>query len=90
MKYEVIPSLQRIFSKLRKKDPVAYQAVWKKIREIVESGHPEHYKPLRYDLKNRKRVHILSSFVLVFEYDQEQDCLFFLDYDHHDDIYKRH
>ena len=43
-------------------------------------------KPLRYSLKNRRRVHI-GSFVVVYEfYDGE---LRFLDLDHHDKIYKK-
>jgi mRNA-degrading endonuclease RelE of RelBE toxin-antitoxin system len=39
-----------------------YGAV-KKIEEIVKD--PYHYKPLRHDLKNIRRVHIRKSFVLV-------------------------
>jgi len=87
MNYEIKPELEKILRKLKKKDPVAFHAVMKKIREIVESGNPDHYKPLRHDLKNKKRVHVMSSFVLIFSYDSEGEMLRFLDYGHHDDIY---
>ncbi len=53
--------------KLYKKDKVMYEVVMKKIEEIVKNPH--HYKPLRHDLKNIRRVHIRKSFVLVFTVD---------------------
>jgi mRNA-degrading endonuclease RelE of RelBE toxin-antitoxin system len=43
-------------------------------------------KPLRYTLKNRRRVHV-GSFVLVYEFSNGE--LRFLDFDHHDKVYKK-
>lgn len=43
-------------------------------------------KPLRYSLKNRRRVHV-GSFVVVYEFYNGE--LRFLDFDHHDKIYKK-
>lgn len=43
-------------------------------------------KPLRYTLKNRRRVHV-GSFVLVYEFYNGE--LRFLDFDHHDKVYKK-
>lgn len=43
-------------------------------------------KPLRYTLKNRRRIHV-GSFVLVYEFYNGE--LRFLDFDHHDKIYKK-
>jgi len=89
--YEIKPHLLKILNKLSKKDKVAYEAVMNKIDEIANasSDEIEHYKNLRYDLKFEKRVHIASHFVLVFSYDKANDFILFLDYDHHDNIYKR-
>jgi len=89
MKYNFSDGLKKILAKLCKKDPESYKAVKNKIEEIVNSS-PEHYKPLRYDLKNKKRVHIRKSFVLVFEYDQPTGTIWFLDYDHHDNVYNKY
>ncbi len=89
MKYNFSDGLKRILLKLSKKDSESYKAVKNKIEEIVNSS-PEHYKPLRYDLKNKKRVHIRKSFVLVFEYDPSTDTIWFLDYDHHDNVYNKY
>ena len=72
--------------KLQKKDPESYKALKRKIRQIVDSD-PDSYKPLRYGMKNLKRVHIRSSFVLIFNYDKKNETVEFLDYNHHDKIY---
>jgi len=89
MRYNFSDELKKVLAKLNKKDPESYKAVKNKIEEIVNSN-PEHYKPLRYDLKNKKRVHIRKSFVLIFEYDQSTDTIWFLDYDHHDNVYNKY
>jgi len=72
--------------KLSKKDKSRYEFIIKKIEEIINSNNIEHYKNLRYDMKESKRVHI-GHFVLVFSYDKEKDFVSFEDYDHHDNIY---
>jgi mRNA interferase RelE/StbE len=43
-------------------------------------------KPLRHTLKNRRRTHV-GSFVLVYEFHNGE--LRFLDFDHHDRVYKK-
>ncbi|HIH17731.1 MAG TPA: addiction module toxin RelE [Nanoarchaeota archaeon] len=88
MKYEIKDDLREILAKLRRKDKVAHDRINRKIEEIVNSD-PEHYKNLRHDLKNVKSVHIMKSFVLVFSYDKANESITFLDYDHHDVIYKK-
>ncbi len=90
-KYEIKPHLLKILTKLSKKDKTAYEAVMNKVNEIINASPDEidHYKNLRYDLKFEKRVHIASHFVLVFSYNRVNDYISFLDYDHHDNIYRR-
>ncbi|HLC84277.1 MAG TPA: hypothetical protein VJH22_00610 [Candidatus Nanoarchaeia archaeon] len=39
-------------------------------------------------MKDLKRVHIDSSFVLVFEVDENAKHIKFLDLDHHDTLYE--
>lgn len=82
--YEIKPQLQKILNKLYKKDKAKYEAVMKKIEEILNSPNPEHYKNLRYDMKEQKGVHI-GHFVLTFRIIGE--TIYFDDYDHHDNIY---
>ncbi len=72
--------------KLKIKDHVLFQAILKKIDEILQN--PERFKPLRYDLKGFRRVHILKSFILIFKIDEENKTVKFEDFDHHDKIYK--
>lgn len=85
--YEIIPHLQRILNKLSKKDKSTYEQVLKKIEEIIKSADVEHYKNMKYDLSNEKRVHV-GHFVLIFSFIKSENKIKFLDFDHHDNIYK--
>lgn len=84
--FEIKPELNKKLIKLSKKDKKSYDAVMKKIEEILNSGDIEHYKNLRYDMKDSKRAHI-GHFVLVFSFDKAKNFVSFEDYDHHDKIY---
>ncbi|MBU3913242.1 MAG: type II toxin-antitoxin system RelE/ParE family toxin [Nanoarchaeota archaeon] len=86
--YEVISHLQKILNKLSKKDKSTYEQVIKKIEEILNSSDIEHYKNLRYNLSDKKRVHV-GHFVLVFSFIKPENKIKFLDFDHHDVIYKK-
>lgn len=86
--YEIQPSLQKVLNKLSRKDKSLYEWVINKIEEIINSGDVEHYKNLRYNLKEYKRAHI-GHFVLVFKFDKPQNTIYFTDFDHHDKIYKK-
>ena len=86
MKYEIHPYLDKILSKLSKKDKAQFEKVLKKIDEIIHSGNIDHYKNLRKPLQDYKRVHI-GHFVLLFRL--EKDRIIFRYFDHHDKIYKK-
>lgn len=72
--------------KLKKKNQFLFERLKKKMNEIVE--RPEHYKPLRNVLKGCREVHI-GSFVLLFEIDEQNKCVIFLKYAHHDDAFRK-
>lgn len=86
--FEIKPYLQKILDKLSKKNKSLYEQVLIKIKEITNSSNIEHYKNLRHDLKEFKRVQI-GSFVLIFRYDKNINLISFEDFDHHDKIYLR-
>jgi len=86
-KFEIKPELFKKLVKLSKKDKKSYESVMRKIDEVVNSSSIGHYKNLRYNMKDSKRVHI-GHFVLVFSYDTSKDFISFEDYDHYDSIYK--
>ena len=79
--------ITRKLAKLRKKDPVEYSQVRKKMDSILED--PSHgYKFLTHNMKGLNRVH-LGHFVLVFKVDHQNKTVSFEDYDHHDFIYEK-
>ena len=86
--YKTSKNLNRILEKLLKKDKVTYEQVMKKINEVINSSNVEHYKNLRYDLSDYKRVHV-GHFGLVFKFNKAENLIEFSDYDHHDVIYKK-
>jgi len=85
--FEILPNLKETLAKLSKKDKSLYERVLKKIEEVINSGNVEHYKNLRYNISDRKRVHI-GHFVLVFKVVKDSDKIIFVDFNHHDNVYK--
>ena len=83
---EVSDLADRKFHKIAKKNRVLFEAIDKKIEEIKRN--PEHFKPLRYSMKNVRSVHF-GHFVLAFEIDHQKGIVKILDFDHHDKIYER-
>jgi len=84
---EIKPSCQRDIEKLCKKNPILREALEKKMQEIIEN--PYHYKPLKYDLAGQRRVHIMESFVLKFEIDEQNKVVRFVFFGRHDEAYRR-
>lgn len=79
-------TLEAKLEKLKRGEKEVLIAISKKVPEILEN--PYHFKPLRHDLKGIRRVHILRSFVLIFEIIESEKAVRLLDFDHHDKIYK--
>jgi len=79
-------SVETIFFKLAKKNPKQLEIINKKINEIREN--PQHYKNLKKPMQHLKRVHVDSSFVLLFSVDETSKIVIIEDYDHHDKIYR--
>ena len=76
---EISENLQEVMKKLSKKDKALYEQLLKKIDEIVKGYDVEHYKNLRYNMKDSKRAHI-GHFVLVFQYSKTTDTINFDDF----------
>jgi YafQ family addiction module toxin component len=85
--YKTSKEFDRVIAKLEKKDKQLYENLLNKMDEILNIVDVEHYKNLRNDLKDYKRVQV-GHFVLVFKFDKTNNIIFFVDFDHHDKIYK--
>jgi len=86
--YRTSKEFDRVLAKLEKKDRQLYENLLNKMNEILNNSDIEHYKNLRYDMKEFKRVHI-GHFVLVFKFDKVNDAVLFTDFDHHDNIHQK-
>lgn len=86
--FDIEEKLYEALQKLSKKDKLLYERIMKKIFEIANSSDVEHYKNLRHEMSDRKRVQI-GHFVLVFKYDKANDKIIFVDFDHHDNVYNK-
>ena len=86
--WKISEHLHNIMKKMAKKDRLLYEQLLKKIEEIINCEDVEHYKNLKHNLKDSKRVHI-GHFVLVFQYDILTNTINFDDFDHHDKIYNK-
>ncbi|MBM3229583.1 addiction module toxin RelE [Candidatus Parvarchaeota archaeon] len=89
--FDYSDKLKLTVKKLAKKDPKRCEILAKKIKEVVQSDEAsiEHYKNMQYGLSDYKRVHIDSSFVLLFRVFREKKFILFVSLKHHDEAYKR-
>ena len=78
--------IEGILTKLKRRDISLFRAVQRKINQIAQLDKTaiQHFKNLRGDLKDYKRVHV-GSFVLMFKL--EGDTVIFGKFMHHDDAY---
>lgn len=87
LNFKISEKLEQILIKLSRKDKELYEQIKKKMNEIINSSDIEHYKNLKYNMKDSKRVHI-GHFVLVFRFDKAANSVMFDDFEHHDKVYK--
>lgn len=86
--YKTSKEFDRVLVRLQKKDKQLYENLFNKMSEVLNNPSIEHYKNLRYNMKDFKRVHV-GHFVIVFKFDKKNDLIFFSDFDYHDKIYKK-
>lgn len=89
-KYDLSANLEDALKQIYKKDKILYNAIIKKIEEIVSRNNStiDFYKNLRNDFKDYKRVHIMKSFVLLFKVYKTEEFILFERIGHQDQIYK--
>lgn len=87
--FDLSDKLKIIIKKLCKKDKKRVEIINKKIKEVIncDKDSINHYKNLRHDLSEFKRVHIDNHFVLTFKVELTNNFILFVDFEHHDKIY---
>jgi YafQ family addiction module toxin component len=82
---EVVEKVDRLFKKLQKKDHSQFEALSRKIYEILEN--PQQFKPLKSPMQHMHRVHV-GSFVIIYDIDEARKVVTIRRYEHHDTVYK--
>lgn len=82
----VIPKVNKIFTKISKKNPKFLEIIYGKLDQIVTN--PFHFKPLRGNMHGFRRAHVNRSFVLVYEIIEIDKCVRVVDCAHHDSVYE--
>ena len=81
------PEVDKIFSKLAKKDRKQLQIINKKINNILKN--PDHeYKFLMEPLQTFNRIHLNKHFVLIFKIDHKKKRVEIYFYGNHDEVYQ--
>jgi len=84
MSFVFSAEFKKILEKIAKKNKPTLKEIEDRVYKII--SNPLVGKPLRNLMKNYRRVHI-GSFVLIYKIENEE--ITFVDYDHHDHIYKK-
>jgi len=77
--------LENKISKIAKGDKTHAEAIFKAYTKIKEN--PYVGKPLRNKLKGTYRIHVYTSFVMIYEIKEEIETIVILEYEHHDKAY---
>jgi YafQ family addiction module toxin component len=84
---EVKKEADEIFRKLSRKNPKQLEIIDNKIKKIrLDPYH--NYKFLHPPLNGFNRVHLDTSFVLIFKINHETKTVIIYYFDHHDKVYK--
>ena len=83
---EIEPHCQGEIEKLCAKNKTLRDALDKKITQILE--FPQRFKPLHAPMQNKRRVHVLKSFVLTYAINEAARTVKLLAFTHHDDAYR--
>jgi YafQ family addiction module toxin component len=81
---EFSDEFRKVLRDLLKRNHALHSRLAREVRKII--ANPDIGKPLRYSLKIYRRTHV-GSFVLLYEIVGQ--VIRFLDFDHHDRIYKK-
>jgi addiction module RelE/StbE family toxin len=84
---EIMPPCEEAMRKKFRKNKPMQDALDKKIAQILEN--PQMFKPLGAPLEGCRRVHVLGSFVLIYDILEESRTVRLLKFGHHDEVYNR-
>jgi len=89
-KFDLSEDLRKTIEVLKRKNSNLADQLNKKMKQIIESDNDtiDHYKNLRNELSDRKRVHVGENFVLIFKVNKQENKITFTDFEHKDTVYQ--
>ena len=78
-------SCKREIKKAAHKNTTLKQALESQIAKLLEN--PRQGKPLKAPLEGKWRVHVLTSFILIYEILENEKTILLFRFAHHDDAY---
>ena len=89
MKYElrIKKSCKKAIKKKTAKNKELEETISKKINQILQN--PKQFKPLKNELSGLRRVHIMKSFVLIYQILEKNKSIELVSFTHHDEAYKK-
>lgn len=79
-----LPSFRKALEHIAKRDAALHRRIEQQVLKLAR--WPFFGKPLRYGLKNQRRLHV-GSFVILYEIVGHEVRI--IDFKHHDDAYKK-
>ena len=83
---EISEHLDRLFTKLSKRDKLQFEILTRKLNEILEN--PQIGEPLTGNMAGQRSVHI-RNFCIIYQILENEKIIKLLDYDHHDIVYHK-
>lgn len=82
---EVEVSCKEAIRKKCRKNKLLEKAISNKMKHVLEA--PRSFDPLHAPLEGKFHVHVLTSFVLIYDVDETRKVVRLLRFAHHDDAY---
>lgn len=83
---DIEPNCKKEIEGLCAKNRTLRDALDKKVVQVLE--FPQRFKPLHAPMQNKRRVHVLKSFVLTYAIDEATRTVKLLAFTHHDNAYR--
>jgi len=89
LNFQISEKLKKKLQVISKKDKILALIFSKKVEEVISHNSKtiNTYKNLKSPLNELKRIHLTNNFILLFQFNQKENCIIFIDILHWDKAY---